>query len=250
MNHQCVSEHYSQWVLGIMIYKGILLLFGVFLAWETRNVHYAELNDSKNIGVAVYNILLFSVVSITTEFVLSNFLAKRIFNNSVILVCTTLVLCLVFLTKVWWTIFFKICIDFMYMVKLGSRNTLLLRTIYRCQVVCEQARAWGAPKSPAALLRSPTRFFQSLAHASQRWASMAAEQMLSNWRHDVLAGRPRSRNCHIAFVNVSLHGHTNTCEKFDSTTRECVQSMLVCSWLCSGNNSVSRHALEICRVIG
>lgn len=148
MNHQCVSEHYSQWVLGIMIYKGILLLFGVFLAWETRNVHYAELNDSKNIGVAVYNILLFSVVSITTEFVLSNFLAKRIFNNSVILVCTTLVLCLVFLTKVWWTIFFKICIDFMYMVKLGSRNTLLLRTIYRCQVVCEQARAWGASLLP------------------------------------------------------------------------------------------------------
>jgi len=100
MNHQCVSEHYSQWVLGIMIYKGILLLFGVFLAWETRNVHYAELNDSKNIGVAVYNILLFSVLSITTEFVLSNFLAKRIFNNSVILVCTTLVLCLVFLPKI------------------------------------------------------------------------------------------------------------------------------------------------------
>lgn len=100
MNHQCISAHYSQWVLGIMIYKGILLLFGAFLAWETRNVHYAELNDSKNIGVAVYNILLFSVVSLTTEFVLSNFLAKRIFNNSVILVCTTLVLCLVFLPKI------------------------------------------------------------------------------------------------------------------------------------------------------
>ena len=101
MNHQCVSAYYSQWVLGIMIYKGILLLFGAFLAWETRNVHYAELNDSKNIGVAVYNILLFSVVSISSEFVLSNFLAKRIFNNSVILICTTLVLCLVFLPKVW-----------------------------------------------------------------------------------------------------------------------------------------------------
>lgn len=100
MNHQCVSKHYKNWVLGIMIYKGILLLFGVFLAWETRNVHYAELNDSKNIGVAVYNILLFSVLSITTEFVLSNFLAKRIFNNSLIFVCTTMVLGLVFLPKV------------------------------------------------------------------------------------------------------------------------------------------------------
>ncbi|XP_078371637.1 gamma-aminobutyric acid type B receptor subunit 2-like [Oculina patagonica] len=100
VNHQCVSKHYNHWVLGIMIYKGILLLFGVFLAWETRNVHYAELNDSKNIGVAVYNILLFSVLSITTEFVLSNFLAKRIFNNSLIFVCTTMVLGLVFLPKI------------------------------------------------------------------------------------------------------------------------------------------------------
>lgn len=116
MNHQCVSEHYPSWVLGIMIYKGILLLFGVFLAWETRKVHYAELNDSKNIGVAVYNILLFSVLSITTEFVLSNFLAKRIFNNSLIFVCTTLVLGLVFLPKVWRKIFPKICIDLMYKV--------------------------------------------------------------------------------------------------------------------------------------
>ncbi|XP_022781204.1 gamma-aminobutyric acid type B receptor subunit 2-like isoform X3 [Stylophora pistillata] len=98
--HQCDSTHYSRWFLGILIYKGILLLFGVFLAWETRNVHYAELNDSKNIGVAVYNILLFSGLSITTEFVLSNYNAKRIFNNSLIHLCTTMVLGLVFLPKI------------------------------------------------------------------------------------------------------------------------------------------------------
>ena len=98
--HQCDSTHYSKWFLGILIYKGILLLFGVFLAWETRNVHYAELNDSKNIGVAVYNILLFSGLSITAEFVLSNYNAKRIFNNSLIHLCTTMVLVLVFLPKV------------------------------------------------------------------------------------------------------------------------------------------------------
>ncbi|KAJ7352860.1 hypothetical protein OS493_033402 [Desmophyllum pertusum] len=99
-NHQCDSTHYTKWVLSIMIYKGILLLFGVFLAWETRNVHYVELNDSKNIGVAVYNILLFSGLSITAEFVLSNFMAKRIFSNSLIYVCTTMVLGLVFLPKI------------------------------------------------------------------------------------------------------------------------------------------------------
>ena len=98
--HECVSNHYGNWLLGIIVYKGILLLFGVFLAWETRNVQYAELNDSKNIGVAVYNILLFSALSITAEFVLSDFVAKRIFNNSVVYLCTTLVLAVVFLPKV------------------------------------------------------------------------------------------------------------------------------------------------------
>ena len=97
-------------MLGIIVYKGILLLFGVFLAWETRNVHFAELNDSKNIGVAVYNILLFSGLSITAEFVLSDLMAKRIFNNSLIYLCTTMVLALVFVPKVYYdkyTLFFE-----------------------------------------------------------------------------------------------------------------------------------------------
>ena len=97
---QCVSQHYTSWIVGMIIFKGIFLLFGVFLAWETRNVNYAELNDSKNIGVAVYNIFLFSGLSITAEFVLSNLEAKRIFNNSLIYLCTTMALGLVFIPKV------------------------------------------------------------------------------------------------------------------------------------------------------
>ena len=31
-------------------FKGILLLFGLFLAWETRKVEIATLNDSRYIG--------------------------------------------------------------------------------------------------------------------------------------------------------------------------------------------------------
>lgn len=90
-------------MLGIIAYKGVLLLFGVFLAWETRNVHYAELNDSKNIGLAVYNILVFSALSITAEFVLNEqaFATKRIFNNLLMYLCTSMVLILVFLPKVY-----------------------------------------------------------------------------------------------------------------------------------------------------
>lgn len=43
----CESKETYRW-LGILCgYKGLLLLFEAFLAWETRNVTIAALNDSK-----------------------------------------------------------------------------------------------------------------------------------------------------------------------------------------------------------
>jgi len=33
-------------------------VFGCFLAWETRNVSIAALNDSKYIGLSVYNVVI------------------------------------------------------------------------------------------------------------------------------------------------------------------------------------------------
>jgi gamma-aminobutyric acid type B receptor len=45
-------------------FLGLLLLFGAFLAWETRNVSYAEMNDSRNIAISVYTILVSAMVGI------------------------------------------------------------------------------------------------------------------------------------------------------------------------------------------
>ena len=42
-------------------YKGILLLFGIFLAYETRSVKLKLVNDSRFVGMSIYNV----VVSIT-----------------------------------------------------------------------------------------------------------------------------------------------------------------------------------------
>lgn len=38
------------WLLLVYGFKGILLVFGLFLAWETRKVKIAALNDSHHIG--------------------------------------------------------------------------------------------------------------------------------------------------------------------------------------------------------
>ena len=80
---------------------GLLLLFCAYLAWETRKVHIAALNDSKLIGLSVYNVIIPCVLVIpilglvrdrpTAKFALTSFLT---------IFCTTFTLCFVFVPKV------------------------------------------------------------------------------------------------------------------------------------------------------
>ncbi|XP_072048873.1 gamma-aminobutyric acid type B receptor subunit 1-like [Amphiura filiformis] len=89
------------WVTIIFVWKGLQLVYGAKLAWETRKVSVPELNDSKYIGLAIYN------VAIPTAIVgpLANFLGgmpalSYILNSSCIIFCTTVTSCLIFLPKV------------------------------------------------------------------------------------------------------------------------------------------------------
>lgn len=46
----CEVNNIAIWLGLLYSYKGILLLFGLFLAWETRTVNIPALNDSQHIG--------------------------------------------------------------------------------------------------------------------------------------------------------------------------------------------------------
>ena len=46
----CESKNLSYWLGAVYTFKGLLLVFGVFLAWETRAVTIPALNDSRYIG--------------------------------------------------------------------------------------------------------------------------------------------------------------------------------------------------------
>ena len=84
-------------------YKGILLLFGVFLAWETRNVTIPALNDSKYIGMSVYNVVILSAIGATVSMVLSDTTYYELLHalvSAVVLLSTTVTLTMVFLPKV------------------------------------------------------------------------------------------------------------------------------------------------------
>ncbi|XP_077999945.1 gamma-aminobutyric acid type B receptor subunit 2-like [Glandiceps talaboti] len=98
----CISKYESLWV-GLMYgYKGIILLLGCFLAWETRNVRYAHLNDSRQIGVAVYNIMVLCMVGVPTAFIIPLEMLDIRYAIVVMSVtfCTTITLCIVFVPKI------------------------------------------------------------------------------------------------------------------------------------------------------
>ncbi|KAI0230313.1 Gamma-aminobutyric acid type B receptor subunit 2 [Lamellibrachia satsuma] len=59
----CTSKYVDHWTGALCGFKALFLIFGIFFAWETRKVSVEVLNDSKEIGICVYNIMIMSVVS-------------------------------------------------------------------------------------------------------------------------------------------------------------------------------------------
>ena len=97
----CNSVHIEKWTGALYAYKGLLLVFGVYMAWETRHVKIPALNDSQYIGMNVYNVVIMSIIVV----VLSNILSHQptlayVMESSFMLLSTTVTLFLLFVPKV------------------------------------------------------------------------------------------------------------------------------------------------------
>uniref|UniRef100_A0A6B2EBK5 Gamma-aminobutyric acid type B receptor subunit 2 n=1 Tax=Phlebotomus kandelakii TaxID=1109342 RepID=A0A6B2EBK5_9DIPT len=100
-NEYCQSEKITVFIGIIYAYKGLLLIFGAFLAWETRHVSIPALNDSKHIGLSVYNVVIMCIMGAAIAIVLSDRKdAAFILISVFIIFCTTATLCLVFVPKI------------------------------------------------------------------------------------------------------------------------------------------------------
>ncbi|XP_057297978.1 gamma-aminobutyric acid type B receptor subunit 2-like isoform X2 [Hydractinia symbiolongicarpus] len=118
--YRCSCELQLQFGVALFLYKGILLIFGLFLAWETRNIKVTAINDSKNIGLAVYNVgVLASIGSICSLALYQTTFYTELYVVFAlcILFCTTLTVMLVFLPKI-------------SLIKNGSFKTILLSKTY------------------------------------------------------------------------------------------------------------------------
>ncbi|XP_068708360.1 gamma-aminobutyric acid type B receptor subunit 1-like [Montipora foliosa] len=68
----CTATKLPLWLALIFGCKGILLLYGLFIAHETRNVVYAHLNDSSVIGICVYNVVVSSTIGAFSSVILDD----------------------------------------------------------------------------------------------------------------------------------------------------------------------------------
>lgn len=77
----CTSEKLALWLTLIYVYKGIMLLYGLFLAYETRNVVYPHLNDSRVIGICVYNVVVLSMIGAFLSVILDDKQFKELYAS-------------------------------------------------------------------------------------------------------------------------------------------------------------------------
>ncbi|KAI8429731.1 hypothetical protein MSG28_000286 [Choristoneura fumiferana] len=87
---------------GLMYgYKGLVLVFGLFLAYETRSVKVRQINDSRYVGMSIYNVVVLCLITAPVTLVIASQQdASFAFVSLAIVFCCFLSMALIFVPKV------------------------------------------------------------------------------------------------------------------------------------------------------
>ncbi|XP_044027331.1 gamma-aminobutyric acid type B receptor subunit 1 isoform X1 [Siniperca chuatsi] len=68
----CSSEKLNTWLGVVYGYKGLLLLLGIFLAYETKSISTEKINDHRAVGMAIYNVAVLCMITAPVTMILSS----------------------------------------------------------------------------------------------------------------------------------------------------------------------------------
>ncbi|KAF3839512.1 hypothetical protein F7725_018229 [Dissostichus mawsoni] len=68
----CSSEKMNMWLGVVYGYKGLLLLLGIFLAYETKSVSTEKINDHRAVGMAIYNVAVLCLITAPVTMILTS----------------------------------------------------------------------------------------------------------------------------------------------------------------------------------
>ncbi|CAD6193046.1 unnamed protein product [Caenorhabditis auriculariae] len=100
--YHCQSAHQEVWIGILLGYKCLLLVFGLFLSYESRNLKLRFVNDSRLVGLAIYNVAIVTLITapVVTLLIRGQANANFAFISLTVLICTYISLGLVFVPKI------------------------------------------------------------------------------------------------------------------------------------------------------
>ncbi|XP_055388221.1 gamma-aminobutyric acid type B receptor subunit 1 [Condylostylus longicornis] len=97
----CESERNSMWLGLIYGFKGLILVFGLFLAYETRSIKVKQINDSRYVGMSIYNVVVLCLITAPVAMVIASQQdASFAFISLAVIFCCFLSMLLIFVPKV------------------------------------------------------------------------------------------------------------------------------------------------------
>ena len=111
----CDADMLLEWLSVLFVYKGIVLLAGLFVAFETRKVNLVSLNESRYIALSIYGAIIVSIALAPIGFLLENFPNPQYgILGIMIILSVTIILGLVFVTKVGTLVYALSLIEYEY----------------------------------------------------------------------------------------------------------------------------------------
>ncbi|KAI9575858.1 hypothetical protein GQX74_005630 [Glossina fuscipes] len=97
----CESSQNSVWLGLVYGYKGLILVFGLFLAYETRSIKVKQINDSRYVGMSIYNVVVLCLITAPVGMVIASQQdASFVFVALAVIFCCFLSMLLIFVPKV------------------------------------------------------------------------------------------------------------------------------------------------------
>lgn len=82
-------------------FKGLILVFGLFLAYETRSMKVKQINDSRYVGMSIYNVVVLCLITAPVAMVIASQQdASFAFMSLAVIFCCFLSMLLIFVPKV------------------------------------------------------------------------------------------------------------------------------------------------------
>jgi gamma-aminobutyric acid type B receptor len=97
-----VAFHFNFIRAGVIYgFKGLILVFGLFLAYETRSIKVKQINDSRYVGMSIYNIAVLCLITAPVAMVIASQQdASFAFVALAVIFCCFLSMLLIFVPKV------------------------------------------------------------------------------------------------------------------------------------------------------